>query len=60
MAHEQGNAVRSMALMRMAHRDGDQRATEYLAQHDYPVNSIAANSSQDNSALISLSQGDLK
>lgn len=32
MALEQGNAVRGMALMRMASRDGDGRATSYLAR----------------------------
>ena len=31
MALEQGNAVRGMALMRMANRDGDERANRYLA-----------------------------
>ena len=32
MAFERGNDVRGMVLMRMANRDGDVRATEYLAQ----------------------------
>lgn len=32
MAFEQGNDVRGMVLMQMANRDGDVRATEYLAQ----------------------------
>ena len=30
MALEQGNTVRGMALMRMANRDGDERASRYL------------------------------
>lgn len=32
MALEQGNAVRGMALMRMASRDGDSRAIGFLAK----------------------------
>jgi len=31
MAFEQGNDVRGIVLMQMANRDGDVRATEYLA-----------------------------
>lgn len=34
MALEQDNALRGMALMRMAQRDGDQRASDYLARYD--------------------------
>ena len=30
MALEQGNTIRGMALMRMANRDGDERASRYL------------------------------
>ena len=37
MALEQGNAVRGMALMRMASQDGDLRASEFLASQDYPT-----------------------
>jgi len=35
MALEKGNAVRGMALMRMASRDGDSRAEDYLRGQDY-------------------------
>lgn len=34
MALKQGNAVRGLALMRMASRDGDQRAKRYLRSRD--------------------------
>lgn len=35
MALEQGNVDRGMALMRMASRDGDQRAANFLQEQDY-------------------------
>ena len=35
MALEQGNMIRGMALMRMASRDGDLRATNFLREQDY-------------------------
>ena len=34
MALKQGNAVRGLALMRMASRDGDRRAERYLRSQD--------------------------
>ncbi|MCF6261611.1 MAG: hypothetical protein L3J98_15860 [Gammaproteobacteria bacterium] len=34
MALEKGNAVRGLALMRMASRDGDHRAERYLREQD--------------------------
>ncbi len=34
MALEQGNTIRGMALMRMANRDGDERASRYLIVMD--------------------------
>lgn len=46
MAMERGNAVRGMALMRMASRDGDPRAAQYLAarvrDHDSIGESVVA------------------
>jgi len=35
MALEDGNAVRGLALMRMASRDGDPRADKFLRDQDY-------------------------
>lgn len=35
MALEKGNAVRGMALMRMASRDGDRRAESYLQDKEF-------------------------
>jgi len=35
MALEKGNAVRGLALMRMASRDGDWRAGRYLQEQNY-------------------------
>jgi len=35
MALEKGNTVRGLVLMRMASRDGDQRAERYLREQDY-------------------------
>ncbi len=40
MALEQGNTVRSMALMRMANRDGDERANRYLAQGEQQIEEV--------------------
>lgn len=37
MALEQGNSVRGLALMRIARRDGDRRAEDYLLQRDLPL-----------------------
>jgi hypothetical protein len=37
MALEQGNSVRGLALMRMARRDGDRRAEDYLLRRDLPL-----------------------
>lgn len=60
MALERGNAVRGMALMRMAYRDGDDRASQYLAKNDLPVENPVENpavaSIQQGKALISLNQ----
>lgn len=58
MALERGNSVRGMALMRMAQRDGDIRASQFLAKQDYPVKTAAQDSKSDNNSLVSLSQGD--
>ena len=37
MALENGNAVRGLALMRMANRDGDPRAEAFLRKQDYAL-----------------------
>ena len=37
MALEQGNTIRGMALMRMASRDGDERASHYFVVMDRVV-----------------------
>lgn len=65
MALEQGNTVRGMTLMRMAHRDGDRRATlfiqekikeeKYLAKNSGLEDSNPKSSGQQNS-LLSLNQ----
>lgn len=38
LALEQGNQVRGLALLNMAARDGDQRATQYLASRSFQQN----------------------
>lgn len=43
MALEQGNALRGMALMRMASNDGDQRASQFLAENDHLIAQTPAN-----------------
>ena len=40
MALEQGNTVRGMTLMRMANRDGDERANRYLAQGEQQIEEV--------------------
>jgi len=42
MALEKGNTVRGLALMRMASRDGDRRAENYLREQDYDVAELPA------------------
>ena len=41
LALQQGNAVRGLALIRMAAQDGDQRATDYLASRPLLKNSTS-------------------
>ena len=54
MALEQGNTTRGMALMRMANRDGDKRASDYLAMKSYQFQKVAIDSPQR--SLISLNR----
>lgn len=56
MALERGNAVRGMALMRMAHRDGDERASQFLAKKDFSIETTSVASSQNDNPLVSLNQ----
>ena len=58
MALERGNAVRGMALMRMAQRDGDDRASQFLAKKDFPVESTSVATHQQDDSLVSLNQTD--
>jgi hypothetical protein len=44
MALEKGNALRGLALMRMASRDGDRRAEHYLRDQDYREQNYVAES----------------
>lgn len=60
MALEQGNTVRGMALMRMAHRDGDERASQFLVKKDFHFETTSVASSQNNSPLVSLIKTDPK
>ncbi len=49
LALEQGNQVRGLALLNMAARDGDQRATQYLVSRSFQQNNnlVAYKQSQD-------------
>ena len=51
MALEQGNTTRGMALMRMANRDGDKRASDFLVKK-----SLAMKSYQFQTVAIDLPQ----
>lgn len=42
MALEKGNTIRGLALMRMASREGDRRAENYLREQDYDVAELPA------------------
>jgi len=57
MALEQGNTVRGMALMRMANRDGDERANSYLALagHQFEEKEMAVRN-QPQRPLLSLNR----
>ena len=56
MALEKGNVVRGMALMRMADRDGDRRASHYLATRDSQFQPSSTNNRDVNISVISLRQ----
>ncbi|MCK4963310.1 MAG: hypothetical protein KAS19_12525 [Anaerolineales bacterium] len=56
MALEQGNTVRGMALMRMANRDGDERASRYLAMGDRQFEKIETAGYRLQQPLLSLNQ----
>ena len=60
MALERGNSVRGVALMRMAHRDGDERASQFLAKLDIPVETTNVVSHPRDDSLVSLIQGDFR
>lgn len=47
LALKQGNAVRGMALLAMASRDGDQRATTYLALGNSKNTDLLQNAKND-------------
>ena len=53
MALEQGNALRGMALMRMASRDGDQRASQYLDEKDHVIAEAPVNDSLRQASIVS-------
>jgi hypothetical protein len=57
MALEQGNTVRGLALMRMANRDGDERANRYLAltEHQLEEKEMAVRN-QPQKQLLSLNR----
>ena len=48
--------VTGMALMRMAERDGDAKASQYLATKDYRPESIPSRSIRVDMTLIGLNQ----
>lgn len=56
MALENGNSVRGMALMQIAHRDGDIRASHYLTEHGYSFESSNDIAMKEDGASISLNQ----
>ena len=47
VALEQGNEVRGMALLRMASRDGDRRAAQYLARFTGTERLVTAQAGED-------------
>ena len=56
MAIEKGNTVRGMALMRMASRDEDLRATEHLMAKDFQINSVSMGDQQLKKPTLSLNK----
>ena len=56
MALEQGNMVRGMTLMRMAHHDGDERASSFLAGKNIAVSSQPDTTGEQDEQLVSLDQ----
>jgi hypothetical protein len=54
MALERGNTSRGIALMRMANRDGDKRAGDYLVMKSYQFQALAIDLPQG--SLISLNR----
>lgn len=56
MALERSNTVRGMALMRMAQRDGDERANRFFARNNIPVEDLPDSAKQQSDLLVSLNQ----
>lgn len=56
MALERGNTVRGMTLMQMAQRDGDNRASQFLAGKTVPVSNPAVAVKQHTNRLVGLNQ----
>lgn len=52
MAMEQGNTVRGLALMRMASRDGDRRADDFLLNRGYATHITKAPTFAERSGLL--------
>lgn len=58
MAFERGNTPRGMALMQMARKDGDRRASDYLALKGYRFESETPKNSSRLKSLVSLNRAD--
>ena len=58
MAFERGNTYRGMALMQMARKDGDQRASDYLALKGQRFEGETPTNSSRLQSLISLNRAD--
>ncbi len=56
MALQQGNQIRGMALLRMASRDGDVRASRYLAALQDEVDKLPLQKNSDQSIVLAQSQ----
>ena len=58
MALERGNTPRGMALMQIASKDGDRRASDFLALKDYRFEGETPTNSLRQQSLISLNRAD--
>jgi hypothetical protein len=60
MALERGNVDRGLALMRMASRDGDQRAESYLREQDYAQSAFVKDSEGADPPTLATADADFK